>query len=247
MAKENILIYGIHAVAAVCDRYPELVLQIAINKELKDAKVSPIYSAAKTHNIFLKQVAKRELDKVSGGNVHQGVIATCKSIPTGDMEELQNIISVSSKPFLLVLDGVQDPHNLGACLRTANAMGVDAVIIPKNDSCGLTSVVHKVSCGAAVMTPLIEVGNLASAMDFLANLGIWFVGLDLLAQQELATLDLTSPIAIVLGAEGDGMRRLTRDKCDFLAKLPMLGEIESLNVSVATGISLYEAVRQRVK
>jgi 23S rRNA (guanosine2251-2'-O)-methyltransferase len=247
MAKENILIYGIHAVSAVCDRYPELVLQIAINKDLKDAKVSPIYSAAKTHHIFLKQVSKQELDKVSSGNLHQGVIATCKAIPTGSMDQLQDIIAVSARPFLLVLDGVQDPHNLGACLRTANAMGVDAVIIPKNDSCGLTSVVHKVSCGAAVMTPLIEVGNLASSMEALAKAGIWFVGLDAQAQQELAEVDLTSPIAIVMGAEGEGMRRLTRDKCDFLVKLPMFGAIESLNVSVATGMSLYEVVKQRVK
>ena len=140
---------------------------------------------------------------------------------------------------------MQDPHNLGACLRSANAMGVDAVVVPKNDSCGLTPVVHKVSCGASLITPLIVVTNLARTMEEMAKEGVWFVGLDGKADEKLQDIDLKGAIAIVMGAEGSGLRRLTRDKCDYLAKLPMSGQVESLNVSVAAGMSLYEVVRQR--
>ena len=247
MSRDRVCVYGLHAVAAVCEKYPELVLQIAVAKDFTDKKVSVIYSAAKTHGIAIKQASRGELEKLSNGALHQGVVALCKQIPVGDVSDLKDIVSAADRPFVLVLDGVQDPHNLGACMRTANAMGVDAVVVTKNDSCGLTPVVHKVSCGASVMTPLIVVGNLARTMETLADIGVWFVGLDVRAEQELAQVDLKSAIAIVMGAEGAGMRRLTREKCDFLAKLPMIGEIESLNVSVATGMSLYEVVRQRKK
>lgn len=246
MAKDRVNIYGVHAVCAVCKHYPELVYQIFVGKQSGDGKASVVYALAKQHDIPLQQSSKSQLDNLSDGGVHQGVIAVCRAPETASMQDLEKIIANSECPLLLLLDCIQDPHNLGACLRSANAMGVDAVIAPKHDSCGYTPVVHKVSCGASLLTPFIRVGNLARTIDYLAKQGVWLVGMDAETDHLLLEVDLKGPIALVMGAEGRGLRRLTKDKCDYLAKLPMRGDVESLNVSVATGMALYEVLRQRI-
>jgi len=171
------------------------------------------------------------------------------SLPAGVKSEsdLSEILrSLAEPPFLLLLDNVQDPHNLGACLRSADAAGVHAVIVPKDRSVSLTPVVRTVACGAAEKIPFVQVTNLARTMDQLREAGVWLVGTAGEATQNLYEIDLTGPLGIVMGAEGSGLRRLTRERCDFLARIPMLGSVESLNVSVATGVCLFEAVRQRL-
>ena len=169
-----------------------------------------------------------------------------ESIKSYDEEDLFALMAKQDKPaFLLILDTVQDPHNLGACLRTANGAGVQAVVVPKDRAVSVTPVVRTVACGAAEKTPLVRVTNLARFLDRLREAGVWLVGTADQAEKSLYEIDLTGPIAFVLGSEGTGIRRLTSEKCDFLAKLPMAGEVESLNVSVAAGVCLYEAVRQR--
>ena len=245
MAKETIRIYGTHAVSAVCEHHPERVYQVYVARSNRESRSTAIEAMAAIHDIPVRHAAASELDKLSQGGSHQGVLAECRAPEMGSVGDLQNIVEKANCPLLLLLDGVQDPHNLGACLRSANAMGVDAVVAPKHDSCGLTAVVHKVSCGASLLTPFIRVSNLARTMESLAKQGVWLVGLDAETPQLLQDVDLCCPIALVLGAEGGGLRRLSREKCDHLAKLPMSGDMESLNVSVATGMALYEVVRQR--
>ena len=179
--------------------------------------------------------------------VHQGIVAMVTHMPVFQEKDLPQLIKGSSKPpFILILDGVTDPHNLGACLRSADAAGVDCVIIPKDKSASITPVVSKVACGAAEAIPVIRVTNLVRTMETLKDLGVWLYGAANEAEQTtLYGLDGQAPIAIVLGAEGEGLRRLTREHCDGLFAIPMLGSVSSLNVSVATGIALYEIVRQR--
>lgn len=165
--------------------------------------------------------------------------------PRGEDDLFDDILPAAENPFVLILDQVQDPHNLGACLRTADAAGVHAVIVPKDNSVTLTDTVRRVACGAAENVPFVMVTNLARTMQRLKDAGIWLVGTDDTGTQLIYTIDLKGPIGIVMGAEGTGMRRLTRESCDFLAQIPMAGTVECLNVSVATGVSLFEAVRQR--
>ena len=179
------------------------------------------------------------------GLKHQGVVAQYaapQNLGEGDLDELLGKVE---NPLLLVLDGVQDPHNLGACLRSAGAAGVAAVIVPRDRAVGVTAVVRKASAGAADQVPLIRVTNLARTLKTLKDAGVWIVGLAGEAEKSLYEMDLKGPIAIAMGGEGDGLRRLSREHCDYLAKIPMTGIVESLNVSVATGVALFEAVRQR--
>jgi 23S rRNA (guanosine2251-2'-O)-methyltransferase len=177
---------------------------------------------------------------------HQGIVANAAALPDYTDSDLVRLLEEAKSPSLiLILDGVTDPHNLGACLRTADAVGVDFVIIPKDKSASITPVVSKVACGAAESIPLVRVTNLARAMDVIKQQGVWIYGAAGEANQTIYELDFTSTIALALGAEGDGLRRLTREHCDGLFSLPMLGHVESLNVSVATGVSLYEVIRQR--
>ena len=166
--------------------------------------------------------------------------------PRSEDDLFEEILPANPSPLVLILDQVQDPHNLGACLRTADGAGVDAVIVPKDNSVNLTETVRRVACGAAENVPFVMVTNLSRTMQRLKDAGVWLVGTDDTGSQLLYTVDLKGPIGIVMGAEGKGMRRLTRENCDFLAKIPMAGKVECLNVSVATGVCLYEAVRQRV-
>jgi 23S rRNA (guanosine2251-2'-O)-methyltransferase len=190
----------------------------------------------------------RELDQLSGQERHQGAIARLK--PAGIQGEgfLDELLDkVGPQPFVLVLDGVQDPHNLGACLRSADAAGVHAVVVPRDRAAGLSPTVRKVASGAAETIPLVQVVNLARTLRHLKDRGLWLVGAAGEADKDLYTADFKGPLALVMGSEGEGLRRLTREACDFLVRIPMRGTVESLNVSVATGVLLFEAVRQRSK
>lgn len=236
-------IFGLHSVTAALRSGRECrVLWLQDNR--RDARLHDIESRAQKLDVTVRRVSRKELDQLAGDTHHQGVIGEFGEMAgPASLEELLD--GLDEAPFLLVLDGVQDPHNLGACLRTANAAGVHAVIAPKDRACGITPVVRKVAAGAAETLPFFAVTNLARALKDMKARGIWLAGAAGEAEQRIYDLDLTGPLAIVMGAEGEGLRRLTRESCDWLAKLPMAGEVESLNVSVATGICLFEAVRQR--
>lgn len=239
-------IYGIHAVAAALEHQPERIKALWISNDRRDQRLNEIRQLAQKAGIRCQELQRRELDDKAGGERHQGVMATVESTPVGDEQALQNLLSALDTPaFLLVLDGVTDPHNLGACLRSADAAGIQAVITPKDKSVGLTPTVSKVACGAAETVPFIQVTNLARTLRDLQEAGIWLAGLAGEADKTVYDTDLKGPLAIVMGAEGQGLRRLTRETCDFLVKIPMQGTVESLNVSVATGIVLFEALRQR--
>lgn len=204
-----------------------------------------IRSAAEKQGLKILYKPRSALDERCAGN-HQGVIAFVQPSKGVDETELYQLLEgLSEAPLLMVLDGVTDPHNLGACLRSANAAGVHAVIVPKDNSAGLNEVVRKVACGAAELTPLVTVTNLARTLKKLQDLGLWVVGTTGDSQVAIYDAPLTGPLVIVMGAEGCGMRRLTRELCDHLAYIPMAGGVSSLNVSVAAGVCLFEAVRQR--
>jgi 23S rRNA (guanosine2251-2'-O)-methyltransferase len=244
MAQQE-LIYGLHAMTAVIDREPERVIEMFVLKGRDDDRLTHIVNQARRHGISIQFCQRKTLDDKANGEQHQGVVARAKPGKVLDEHDLDSILSNTSTPFLLLLDGVTDPHNLGACLRTADAAGVHAVIVPKDKSAALTPTVRKVACGAAEVIPLIQVTNLSRTIKSLQDAGVWVVGTAGEAQQSIYECKLTGPTALVMGAEGKGMRRLTRENCDELIKLPMAGSVSSLNVSVATGICLYEIVRQR--
>jgi len=248
MAENNShYIYGLHAVQAVLLREAETVSQLWVENSRRDDKVKKLLALAHEKNIKAIRVQREELNKLVGEKAnHQGVVALSRDTPAGNEKDLKSLLENLSKPaFLLILDGVQDPHNLGACLRTADAAAVDAVITPKDKSCGLTATVRKVASGAAETVPFIQVTNLARTIRELQESGIWMIGTSLETELNIYQADLTGPLALVLGSEGKGLRRLTAEHCDSLVKLPMLGSVQSLNVSVSAGICLYEALRQR--
>jgi|TARA_B110000438_G_scaffold300139_1_gene351841 23S rRNA (guanosine2251-2'-O)-methyltransferase len=238
-------IYGIHAVQTMLKSSPQRVTELHVQQGRKDDRLQKIHNLAEQHGIALQLTSVKRLDAKTEGR-HQGVMALCQPGETYDETFLMQLAEKhGASSFFLMLDGVTDPHNLGACLRSADGAGVHAVIVPKDNSVGLTPIVQKVACGAAESIPLVTVTNLTRTLDKLQQQGCWVVGTGGEADQTIYELDLTGPTVIVMGAEGDGMRQLTRKQCDFLAKLPMAGGVESLNVSVATGICLFEAVRQR--
>lgn len=189
--------------------------------------------------------SRKVLDEKAESTQHQGIVARVKAAKILAEHDLDELLAKTDLPFLLILDGVTDPHNLGACLRNADAAGVQGIIVPKDNSVGLTAVVSKVACGAAETVPLFQVTNLARTMRHLQEKGVWIVGTAGEADCELYQADLKGPLAIAMGAEGKGLRRLSRECCDTLVSIPMSGSVSSLNVSVATGICLFEAVRQR--
>lgn len=239
------LIFGIHSVAAALERHGG-VMAVWLDQGRRDRALEHIRGAARAAGVPVHDVPRRELDRMQPGVRHQGVVARLAPAAGLGERDLPGLLAnAAGAPFLLVLDGVQDPHNLGACLRSADAAGVHGVIVPKDRAVGLTATVRKVASGAAETVPLVTVTNLARALGQLQEAGVWVVGLAGEADQSLYDLDLTGPLALVLGAEGKGLRRLTRERCDFLARLPMAGTVESLNVSVAAGVALFEAVRQR--
>jgi len=242
----NEFIYGIHAVKAVLAREPERFIEAFVLKGRQDDRLMPILNELQQIGVSIQQMTRKTLDDKARGANHQGVMARVKPAKQLNENDLDDILAKYDAPLLLVLDGVTDPHNLGACLRNADAAGVAAVIVPKDKSANINATVSKVACGAAETVPLVRVTNLARTMRALQEQGIWFVGTAGEATHDIYQAKLTGPLAIVMGAEGDGMRRLTRETCDDLIKIPMAGSVSSLNVSVASGVCLFEAVRQRL-
>ncbi len=239
-------VYGLHAVGAFLDRAPERLLELWMAQPRDDARARQLKERALAIGIRVQGVTSESLFKLVGDVAHQGAVAAVRPLPPWDEHQVIDALGeVSGDPLLLVLDGVTDPHNLGACLRTAEAAGVHAVILPKDRSAGVDAVARKVAAGAADVVPVAMVTNLARMLDLLKDKGIWVVGTDGEAPQVIYQADLARPLALVLGAEGSGMRRLTRERCDFLVRIPMAGQVPSLNVSVAAGVSLFEARRQR--
>ncbi|HHX8642257.1 TPA: 23S rRNA (guanosine(2251)-2'-O)-methyltransferase RlmB [Vibrio diabolicus] len=242
----NEFIYGIHAVKAVLEREPERFIEAYVLKGRQDDRLMPILNDLQVCGVSIQQMTRKTLDDKARGANHQGIIARVKPAKQLNENDIDDILAQHESPLLLVLDGVTDPHNLGACLRNADAAGAAAIIVPKDRSAPMNATVSKVACGAAEVVPLIRVTNLARTMRTLQEKGIWFVGTAGEATHNIYQAKLTGPLAIVMGAEGDGMRRLTRETCDDLIKIPMAGSVSSLNVSVASGICLFEAVRQRL-
>lgn len=241
-------IFGLHSVQALLKSAPQRVIEIYMVQGRNDLRLQKIVSAAQSNGIHCQVVNRNKLDELVGDENHQGVVAICTPGETYDEVYLFNLIDKLNEPaFLLILDGVTDPHNLGACMRSAEAAGVHAVIAPKDKSVGITPIVRKVACGAAEVLPFIPVTNLARTLKNLQEKGVWLFGAAGEAEQSVYECNLTGPIGILMGAEGDGLRRLTQDTCDHLMNIPMAGTVSSLNVSVATGVCLFEAVRQRQK
>ena len=238
-------VFGIHAVKALFERSPEDVLELFVLKDRDDQRLQPILQLARQFGVSVQFCQRRVLDDKVGGAQHQGVVAKARMQQSGDEKDLALIIEQQANPLLLILDGITDPHNLGAILRSADAAGVHAVIAAKDRSVKLTPVVRKVACGAAEVVPFITVTNLARTIRELKDAGVWVVGAAGETDSSIYQTSLTGPLAIAMGAEGDGLRRLTKELCDSLMKIPMAGSVSSLNVSVATGICLFEAVRQR--
>jgi len=239
-------IFGWHAVEAVLKREPERLQQVWIQTGRDDRRVKTVTGTLNELGVRWQIVHRKELDQRVAG-VHQGVVAAVSESREWSEDDLLAMLSGSDKPpFLLILDGVTDPHNLGACLRTADAVGVQAVVVPKDKSASLSPTVRKVACGAAETVPLVRVTNLARFMRTIRDDGVWLIGTAGEASSTLYQADFAGPVALVMGAEGKGMRRLTREHCDLLINIPMLGHVDSLNVSVATGVCLYEALRQRL-
>jgi 23S rRNA (guanosine2251-2'-O)-methyltransferase len=239
-------LYGLNAVQAVLEHSPRGVSEIWVDAKRHDKRMAGILELAESVGVTVHSVDKRELEKLAPDGRHQGVVAKAEAPRVYSEAELDALLDrLDATPFLLILDGVTDPHNLGACLRSADAAGVQAVIAPKDRAAGLTPTAIKVSSGAAQTVPFVQVTNLARCLRDLKERGIWLVGLDGYAEQTLHETDLKGPLAIVMGAEGQGLRRLSREHCDFLVNIPMVGSVESLNVSVATGVCLFEALRQR--
>ena len=243
--------YGLHAVRALLARHGERVSTVVIAEGRSDPRVAEIQSLAQTAGKTVKRAPATVFKQHFGDAVHQGVYVDVQPLPPWHEEELVSGITRAleaggDKPFVLVLDGVQDPHNLGACLRTADACGALAVVIPKDRAVQMNATVRKVAAGAAESTPLAVVTNLARTLRLLKEAGLWIVGADAEAPGLAHQTDLSGPIALVMGAEGAGLRQLTRDTCDLLVRLPQQGSVESLNVSVASGMLLYEALRQRI-
>ena len=241
----NELIYGIHAVSALLERQPERILEAWVLKGREDDRLLPLLNQLQRFGISIQQVTRKTLDDKSEGASHQGVMVRVREGRKFDEQDLWTILASHQQPFLLVLDGVTDSHNLGACLRNADAAGAHALIVPRDKSVSLNATARKVACGAAEFVPFIQVTNLARTLRELQEKGVWVVGAAGEADHDLYHSKLTGPLALVMGAEGSGMRRLTREHCDELVSIPMAGSVSSLNVSVATGIFLFEAVRQR--
>ncbi len=240
------LVYGLHAVGAVLARRPGDVLRLSIAAARDDARVRKLRELAAGCGVKVVAATPAALDAETGGAAHQGVVAEVRpSAPLDENSLLDLLTARDGPPLVLVLDGVSDPHNLGACLRTADAAGATAVVAPRDRAASLTPVVRKVAAGAAETVPFAQVTNLARALRDMKQAGLWICGTAGDGEKSLFEADLTGPLALVMGSEGRGLRRLTRENCDFTVSLPMQGAVGSLNVSVAAGIALYEALRQR--
>jgi len=240
-------VFGLHAVTSLLQRNPTRVSVLLAVESRDDARMREVLALAEKANVPIRRVGRHELDELVPGVSHQGVVAESGGIPGIGEQDLPAFLDeLDKQALLLVLDGVQDPHNLGACLRSAAAAGVDAVIMPRDKSAPLNATVRKVACGAAEAVPVVRVTNLARVLRSMQDKGIWIYGAAGEAQTSLYDTDLSGPLALVLGGEGKGLRRLTREHCDGLMAIPLNTSISSLNVSVATGICLFEARRQRL-
>ncbi len=241
---ESRIIHGFHAVTARIRQNADSILEVYVDTQRKDPRARDLLKLAESNGVRLIQVDGKRLDGMAGHARHQGVAARVNA--EQKVQHLDDVLDTLTEPaLLLVLDGVQDPHNLGACLRSADAFGVHAVIAPKDRAVGINATVEKVACGAAQTVPYITVTNLARTLRELQERDIWVIGMDGEAETSLYEVRHQGAVAWVLGAEGEGLRRLTRETCDQLVRIPMQGSVESLNVSVSTGVCLYEARRQR--
>lgn len=245
MSKKEIL-PGIHTVTALLRWQPERIQSMWLEQNKSNKRIDPLVHQCQQHGISIQKVQRDKLDQLCEGTQHQGIAASCSAtVLTDEHDFVQNIENLQSPPLILILDEISDPHNLGACLRTADAAGVDAVVLPQRHSAPLTPTVHKIASGATLRLNIVKTTNLARFIDAIKKAGVWVFGAEGEADHTIYQSNLTNPSAIVMGAEGEGLRRLTAERCDQLYSLPMQGSVESLNVSVATGIFLYEAVRQR--
>ncbi len=248
MSESTEVVYGLHAVRHALLQSADKVTEIWVQEGRQESKnIKTLLASA--GSIPVHSVPKQTLDKLAEFGRHQGIALRQQKHPPGLQVDLEDLLvdAYKSKPLFLILDGVQDPHNLGACLRTADAAGVKAVILPRDRAVGVTASVRKVASGAAENLPIIEVTNLARTLRQIRDAGVWVVGTSDRAEQTIYQLDLDRPLALVMGAEGMGIRENTRKQCDAIVRLPMQGIVESLNVSVATGICLYEVLRQRLR
>ncbi|MEE4246727.1 MAG: 23S rRNA (guanosine(2251)-2'-O)-methyltransferase RlmB [Kangiellaceae bacterium] len=247
MSDNNQIVCGIHAVELLLKKSVDQVNKLFVQANRQDGKIQRLIALAKKNSIPVVKWDVKKLDGMTDDN-HQGIIAeiTNSGARVWSENDLYQMIEDKGSPvLLLILDGVTDPHNLGACLRTADAAGVDAVVVPKDNAVGLNSTVRKVACGAAETVPFFAVTNLVRALKSLQDLGVWIIGTAGEAEQNIYQAKFTGPMGLVMGAEGKGMRRLTRENCDELIKIPMAGDVSSLNVSVAAGVCLFEIVRQK--
>ena len=242
---DNDIVYGIHPVSAVLESEPENILSVWL-LESSENRARELAENLENLGLKIQKVKRKTLDSITDGANHQGIVIRIRASKQAGENELLDLISGAEKPFILVLDDVTDPHNLGACLRSADGAGVTAVVVSRDHAAGLNGTVRKVACGAAENVPFFTVTNLSRTLKALKELGVWIIGTAGEAEKLVYEADLSGPVALVMGAEDRGMRRLTRENCDDLVKLPMNGSVSSLNVSVATGIVLYEAVRQRM-
>jgi len=243
---ETTVVFGLHSVRALLQRSPERATLLVLQKGREDARSTELQRLAQAARVRVELKDAHELERLAGNEHHQSACLQIRALgPLGEGALDDLLDKTPAPPLLLVLDGVQDPHNLGACLRSADAAGATAVIVPRDRAAGLTPTVRKVASGAAETLPLIQVVNLARTLRWLKEREIWVVGADDQAPKSLFETQLTGPLALVLGAEGAGLRRLTRENCDLLVGIPMAGTVESLNVSVAAGVLLFEAARQR--
>jgi len=241
------LVYGLHAVQSLLKRHPERVLALQLTERRDDPRMRAIEALAREHGTTVQRVDAQVLHQALGDVAHQGVAAEVLPLAPWSEDDLLGALDQVKSPLVLALDGVQDPHNLGACLRSADACGALAVVVPKDRAANLSPVVRKVAAGAAESVPLVTVTNLVRTLKLLKEADLWVTGADAEASKTAAEVDFTGGTVLVLGAEGAGLRQLTRQTCDHMVRLPQLGSVESLNVSVAAGMLLYEVVRQRNK
>jgi 23S rRNA (guanosine2251-2'-O)-methyltransferase len=240
-------VYGVHAVRALLSNQNRQTKQLYINQDRQDRRLQDILDTAEKNQVPVEQLSLQKMNQRFVDVVHQGVVARVEKLPEYVESDISCLLAASKKPSLiLILDGITDPHNLGACLRSADAAGVDFVMIPKDKSAGITPVVSKVASGALESVPVVRVTNLARAMEHIKQQGVWIYGAAGESDPSLYAIDGKTSIALVMGSEEKGMRQLTRSQCDGLFSVPMLGQVSSLNVSVATGICLFEVVRQRL-
>jgi len=239
-------LFGIHAVQAALEYSPQKIRRAWVDSQRQDARLKPVLDELMALGVQPEKTERKKLDRMADGKNHQGIVVAVELPAMHNEDQLKRAVEALQEPaFYLVLDQVQDPHNLGACLRTADAVGAHGIIVTKDNAAGITPTVCKVASGAAETVPVYQVTNLARVLRWLKEQDIWIMGAAGEAEQTVYEMNLDMPLAVVMGAEGSGMRHLTRQHCDFLVKIPMAGQVESLNVSVAAGVLLYEVFRQK--